>query len=168
MQLVQMHMQHSHEDSAANNLQQHGSYMVFSHPADTAAAQDSHQAGQLPDGCQMVAVYSNDQQHCDSTHAGAVKWYGSYNDGVDHAALASHAGGAEDAVQNGQQALQEAAMVKKGQPADVSRHDTPTSVFDIFNSLAISGAPPSAPMASLQQHHHHSTGVFTDTCLVVA
>ena len=159
MQLVQTDMQHSHEDSAADNLQQYGGYMVVSHPTDTAAAQDSHQMGQLPDGSHMVAVYSDDQQQYNSNHAGAIKWYGSYGSGVDNAALASHAAKAEEPAWNGQQALQEAALVKKGQPADVSRHDTPTSVFDIFNSLDISGTTASAPVASQQQHHHHNAGM---------
>ena len=168
MQLVQTDMHHSHEDSAANNLQQYGGYMVVSHPTDAAEAQDSHQMGQLPDGSHMVAVYSDNQQQNDSNHAGAVKWYGSYGSGVDNAALASHAAEVEDPVWSGRQALQEAAMAKKGQPAGVSRHDTPTSVFDIFNSLDISGAPSSAVVASQQQHLQHSAGMDDPTaCLVV-
>lgn len=165
MQLVQTDMQRSHEDSAANNLQQYGGYMVVSHPTDTA--QDSHQMGQLPDGSHMVAVYSDDQQQHDSNHAGTARWYGSYGSGVSHAALASHASGVEDAVWTGQQALQEAAMAKKGQPADVSRHDTPTSVFDIFNSLDISGRISPAPVASQQQHQQHNTGIGTTACTAV-
>ena len=164
MQLVQTDMQCSHEDSAADNLQQYSNYMVVSHPTDTAAAQDSHQMGQLPDGSHTVAVYSDDKQQYDSNHAGAVQWYGSYGSGaVSHAALASHAGHPEtgEPFWTGQQALQEAAMAKKGQPADVSRHDTPTSVFDIFNSLDISGTTSAVPVASQQQHHQHNSGMDT-------
>lgn len=167
MQLLQTTMQHSQEDSAVNNLQQHGTYMVVSHPADTAAAQDNCHSGQLPDVSCTVAVYSDDQQQCDSNQTGAVKWYGSYGSGVNDAAVASRANGQEDPVWHGQLVLQEAAMAKKGQPADVSRHDTPTSVFDIFNSLDISGTPHSGPVASEQQQDRHNIGTCTGCCFAV-
>ena len=163
MQLVQTDMQHSHEDSAANNLQQYGGYMVVGHPTDTAAAQDVHQMGQLPDGSHMVALYTDGQQELDSSHTGAVRWYGSYSSGTDHAALVSPAAGPGEQIWSGQAPLQETTMDKKQPPADVSRHDTPTSVFDIFNSLDISGTA-SAQAANQQQQHQHISGTHLLVC----
>ena len=158
MQLVQTDMQHSHEDSAAKNLQQYCGYMVDSHLTDTAAAQDIHRMGQLPDESHMVALYTDGRQELDSSHTGAVQWYGSYSSDTNRAALVSPAAGPGEQVWSGQPSLQEATMDKKRPPSDVSRHDTPTSVFDIFNSLDISGAATSAQAANPQQQHQHISG----------
>ena len=147
MQLVQTDMQHCHEDSAANNLQQYGDYMVVSHPTHAPAAHDS--------------LYTDGQQELDSSHTGAVRWYGSYSSDTNHAALISPAAGPGEQVWNGQPPLQEATMDKKRPPSDVSRHDTPTSVFDIFNDLHISGTTASAQVADQLQQQQPTTGRYT-------
>ena len=61
--------------------------------------------------------------------ADQIKWYGSID-------TDSHAHRAASNVVTGQEALLY-AVVKKTAPGNVSRHDTPTSVFDIFDSLSI-------------------------------
>lgn len=160
VQLVQTDVQQPHFDNAAHNLQQCGSYMVVNHPSDTPAGNY-----QYPDGSHMVAVYSDDP---DSNSTGAAKWYGSLDSVNDHAALCSDAAQLGEPVWNGQQALQDAAVAKKGAPADVPRHDTPTSVFDIFNSLDISAATSTAPLAAQHQLHQHSTGTHAIAGVFVA
>ncbi|KAL3140248.1 hypothetical protein ABBQ38_004520 [Trebouxia sp. C0009 RCD-2024] len=149
VQLVQTDMQQPHFDNAAHNLQQCGGYMVVNHPSDNPAGNY-----QYPDGSHMVAVYNDDPN---SNSTSAVKWYGSLDSGVNHAALCSDAAQMGQPIWNGQQALQDAAVAKEGAPADVSRHDTPTSVFDIFNSLDISAATSTAPLAAQHQSHQHNT-----------
>ncbi|KAL0023708.1 hypothetical protein WJX79_005686 [Trebouxia sp. C0005] len=72
----------------------------------------------------------------------------------------------ENAVQNLQQygsytlGLHYTAVAKKTAPGDVSRHDTPTSVFDIFNALSI--VHPQSPGTHTNQpttdHHEPSLG----------
>lgn len=151
VQLVQTDMQQPHFDNAAHNLQQCGGYMVVNHPSDNPAGNY-----QYPDGSHMVAVYNDDPN---SNSTSAVKWYGSLDSGVNHAALCSDAAQMGQPIWNGQQALQDAAVAKEGAPADVSRHDTPTSVFDIFNSLDISAATSTAPLAAQHQSHQHNTGM---------
>ena len=155
MQLVQTDMQHSQEDNAVSNLQLCGSYMVLNHPSDTPAADQTYQ---YPDGSDMLPVYNDGQQECDSNHAGAVTWYGSFESGTGDAALTSIAGQVGQPVWDGQQALQDAVVAKKGALADVSRHDTPPSVFDIFNSLDISATPSCVPVTAHHQQHQHNTG----------
>ena len=147
MQLVQTDMQHSHEDIAAHNLQQYGDYMVIGHPTHAPAAHDS--------------LYTDGQQEFVGSHTGAVRWYGSYSSGTDHAALVSPAAGPGEQVWNGQLPSQQAAWDKKRLPADVSRHNTPTSVFDIFNNLHISGTTASAQVADQLHQQLHMTGRHT-------
>ena len=69
-------------------------------------------------------------------------WYGAHpTDAAEQAALHSQNSAAGIASGYGQQLVHYTAGGKKSMPGDVSRHDTPTSVFDIFNSLSI--MPPS-------------------------
>ena len=70
-----------------------------------------------------------------------VKWYGSLD--PTSQTLSSNAGKAQAAVSG-------VSLVKKPVPGDVSRHDTPTSVFDIFNSLSIAPGTTGQPYA--EQH----------------
>ena len=137
-------MQHIDPMQPHGQLQQYSSDQFHASepfmPSNTAAMQMDFSS---PDG-PFLAL----QQHphpasaaFDST-ASQVKWYGSLDTDAYAQQPASNAG--------------TGALVKKPAPGDVSRHDTPTSVFDIFNSLSI--VPGSAGQPCSDQHEQESLG----------
>ena len=153
VQLLQADLQQSHERHAFN-----GSYTVVNQPMSNAEIPAPLDTYLNADEARMTAMQPDSEQNTSDDHGGTVKWCDNFEQADQHTALHSHA--ASHAVQmsmpvwDAQQALQAqySAVAKKGAPADVSRHDTPTSVFDIFNSLSI------MPVSPQQQHHGHITG----------
>ena len=109
-------------------------------PSATAAMQMDFAA---PDG--PFSALQHNPQYAVAGHdntADQVKWYGSIDTGNHSHQAASNAATNEEALQY--------AVVRKTAPGNVSRHDTPTSVFDIFNSLSI--VPGSAGQSYGEQH----------------
>lgn len=109
-------------------------------PATTAAMQMHFSS---PDG-PFSALQHNPHYSVvghDNT-ADQIRWHGSID-------TDSHAHQAASNAVTGQEALQY-AVVKKTAPGNVSRHDTPTSVFDIFDSLSI--IPETAGQSYGEQH----------------
>ncbi len=148
VQLVQTDLHHTSEDSAVQNLQQYGSYTLVS-SADSPAI---HEHFITADNIHSAYERSHSDGNYDNSNNGAaVTWYGSLD---EHAALnpnvVSHEDQMEHAAWNHQQGLQYTAVAKKNAPGDVSRHDTPTSVFDIFDALSI--VHPQSPRARTVQH----------------
>ena len=147
VQLVQTDLHHTSEDSAVQNLQQDGSYTLVS----SAESPAMHEHFINVDNIQSAYDTSHSNGSYDNSNSGAaVTWYGSLD---EHAALdpsgVSHEDQMECAAWNNQHGLQYTAVAKKNAPGDVSRHDTPTSVFDIFNALSI--VHPQSPRARSNQ-----------------
>lgn len=146
VQLVQTDLHHTSEDSAVQNLQQYGSYTLVS----SAGSPAMHEYFINVDNIHSAYDTSHSDGNYDSSNNGAaVTWYGTLD---EHAALhpigVSHEGQMEHAAWNNHQGLQYTAVAKNA-PGDVSRHDTPTSVFDIFNALSI--VHPQSPRARSNQ-----------------
>ena len=147
VQLVQTDLHHTSEDSAAQNLQQYGSYTLVS----SAGSPAMHEHFINVDNIHSAYDTSHSNGNYDNSNNGAaVTWYGSLD---EHAALdpsgVSHEDQMGHAAWNNQQGLHYTAVTKKNAPGDVSRHDTPTSVFDIFNALSI--VHPQSPRARSNQ-----------------
>lgn len=160
VQLLQTDPQQSHEDNAFSGLQQYGSYTIVNQPIKGAEIPTPHDNYLNADESGMTAVQPGSEQNNSNDVGGTMKWYGNFEPADYHTALcnsvASHAAEMRSPVWDAQQALQAqySAVAKKGAPGDVSRHDTPTSVFDIFNSLSI------MPGSPQQQHHGNNTGML--------
>ena len=155
VQLVQTDLHHTSEDNAVQNLQQYGSYTLVSSAGSPAMHEHYINVDNVHsayDASHSSGYYEN------SSNSAVVTWYGSLD---EHAASAfgevshedlsgvSHEGQMEHAAWNNQQGLHHTAVAKKNAPGDVSRHDTPTSVFDIFNALSI--VHPQSPKACANQ-----------------
>ena len=147
VQLVQTDLHHTSEDSAMHNLQQYGSYAVVTHlpnPAEAPAMHSSH-----INADEMQSAYAN--SHTDDSIANngnaAVTWYGSMEGNAEcNSGAFTHEQQLGSGPWDGQQALHYTAVAKKAALGDVSRHDTPTSVFDIFNALSIVPGSPASHM----------------------
>jgi len=158
VQLVQTDLHHTSEDNAVQNLQQYGSYTLVSSAESPAV----HEQFITVDNIHSAYDTSHSDGNCDNNKYGAaVTWYGSLD---EHAA--TNPGGfsqenqTEHADWNSQQGLHYTTVAKKNAPGDVSRHDTPTSVFDIFNALSI--VHPQSPRARAVQHT--TSKLFYMTC----
>ena len=108
-----------------------------------------------------MAAYRDDRN---SNFTGAVRWFGSLDSSNDYAALCSPAAHMWEPPWSAQRALPGAAVAKKEAPANVSRKDTPTSVFDFFGALDISTAALIAPLPDQHPSHQHNTGAHAAAC----
>ncbi len=160
VQLVQTDLHHTSEDSAVNNLQQYGSYMVVGQPNSSADTSAMHSSYADAEGVQ--SAYDNSHNDSNNNGGAAVTWYGNLE---GHAAInAANADQMQNAAWDGQQAVHYTAVAKKGAPGDVSRHDTPTSVFDIFNALSIvPGSPRMGQMG--YQPAGNTRPILHNTCM---
>ena len=148
VQLLQIELHHTSEDNALQNLQQYGNYTVVS-PVESSAMQSAYIS---PDSSHSAHDNSHSTgDHDSGNNSGAmVKWYGCRDDpaAVHHGDF-THEDHMGHAPWNSQQAVHYTAVAKKAAPGDVSRHDTPTSVFDIFNALSI--VHPISPRGHMNQ-----------------
>lgn len=135
VQLVQTDLHHTSEENAVQNLQQYGSYTLVS----SAESPAMHKQFITMDNAHLAYDTSHSNGNYDNSNNGAaVTWYGSLD---EHGATENGGYSLEEhtdhADWHNQQGLHYTAVAKKTAPGDVSRHDTPTSVFDIFNALSI-------------------------------
>ena len=169
VQLVQTDLHHTSEDSAAQNLQQYGSYTLVSSAGSPAMHEHFINGDNIHSAYDTSHSNGSNGNYDNSNNGAAITWYGSFD---EHAVLdssgVSHEDQMEQAAWHNHQGLHYTAVAKKNAPGDVSRHDTPTSVFDIFNALSI--VHPHSPRAQAVQHTTSKLLYFTcctsSLCLV--
>ncbi|DBA95939.1 hypothetical protein WJX77_004025 [Trebouxia sp. C0004] len=172
VQLVQTDLYHTSEDSAVQNLQQYGSYTLVS-SADSPAMHEQFitmdNAHSAYDTNRSDGNYDNSNtggNYDNSSTGAAVTWYGSLD---EHAALGpsgiSHEDQMDHAAWNNHQGLHYTTVANKNVPGDVSRQDTPTSVFDIFNALYIVHPQSPRPRANQPTTNHHEPGLGQEPAL---
>ena len=177
VQLLPTALPHSCDDSAVSNLQQYGSYMVLDQPPDSvsdpamqqtyintdqadaasaalnSSAKQSHNAHAVAAHAAAAPLHSLGGNQGASTGSAAAMWYGELDgEAAANAALNSQGPAGSSAGHEagyGQSLVHYTAVAKKGFLGDVYRHDTPTSVLDIFSALSMVPGSPRVPFGIL-------------------